>query len=108
MAKDDAESGGSSDPWRHAKVVSGKGNLAAQDATAQWIKMRSVELPNGDNVGVVTSWHPPDAVVGPSEEEIAAVVEAAKGGRTIAKKQGWVGKLSNLLRVEIEACQDRK
>jgi RecA-family ATPase len=42
------------------RVDLGKANTVAPAKKATWHKFENVELPNGDNVGVVTAWNRPD------------------------------------------------
>ena len=49
--------------WRYLNVGGSKVNMTARDATTSWRKLVSVDLengdanfPDGDNVGVITSW----------------------------------------------------
>jgi RecA-family ATPase len=43
----------------HFRVDKGKANMAPP-AVARWYKFKGVELPNGEDVGVVTAWQHPD------------------------------------------------
>jgi hypothetical protein len=52
------------------RVDRGKANMAPPTA-ARWHKFESIELPNGDSVGVVTAWQHPD------QGGAAEVLEAA-------------------------------
>jgi hypothetical protein len=51
---------GELDRLRYFRVDRGKSNYAAPASVVTWRKFESVDLPNGDNVGVVTDWAPPD------------------------------------------------
>ena len=61
MSHSDAENLGFDDFERlsYFRVDRGKANSVAPAATATWRKFESVELVNGDNVGVVTPWDLP-------------------------------------------------
>jgi hypothetical protein len=61
MSHSDAENLGLDDFQRlsYFRVDRGKANSAAPASTAIWRKFESIELANGDNVGVVTPWDLP-------------------------------------------------
>lgn len=61
MSHGDAENLGFDDFERlsYFRVDRGKANSVAPASTATWRKFESVELVNGDNVGVVTPWDLP-------------------------------------------------
>jgi hypothetical protein len=80
----------------HFRMDDGKGNRAKPTA-ARWYKIISVDLPNGDNVGVVTDWQYnttvediPDVVCAQIQNEVLTAV-----GHYRAAKQSpnWVGNL---------------
>jgi AAA domain len=60
MSKVEAEKAGIDDVdcKRHFRIDKGKANMSPPTA-ARWYKFESVELPNGDNVGVVAPWYFP-------------------------------------------------
>ena len=60
MTTSDAEKLGLDDVARrlHFKVGNGKANMAPPSA-ARWYEIASVDLPNGDSVGVVAAWDHP-------------------------------------------------
>ena len=59
MSKSEADKAGIDDVDRrlHFRIDRGKANMAPP--RPQWHKFESVDLPNGDNVGVVTAWQYP-------------------------------------------------
>jgi hypothetical protein len=61
LATRDAENFGIAelDRLRYLRVDRGKSNTAAPASTAVWRKFVSVDLPNGDDVGVITDWTAP-------------------------------------------------
>jgi AAA domain len=74
MSTSDARQLGFKDLERlsYVRVDIGKGNTTAPATTAVWRKFVSVDLPNGDNVGVLTEWAPPaegEAPTGRQQEE---------------------------------------
>ena len=48
----------------YVRVDDAKGNMSAPAAEANWYERESVELSNGDYVGVLGSWSPPDPFAG--------------------------------------------
>jgi RecA-family ATPase len=58
--KEATDSGiGEMDRLRYFRVDRGKANYAAPASAVTWRKFESIDLPNGDNVGVITEWTPP-------------------------------------------------
>jgi hypothetical protein len=79
---------------RFFRVDNGKANLALPPDKTDWRQMQSVELGNGDNVGVVTVWKPPDPFEEISRSDLFnAQTEVAKGGpwRRDQQSPAWVG-----------------
>jgi hypothetical protein len=82
----------------YVRVDRGKGNFAPP-SKATWVHLASVDLPNGDEVGVVEPWQHPGAG-GPRSEALAAAEKKAEdlyihilarltlAGRTISDLQG--------------------
>jgi hypothetical protein len=85
--------------WRYLRIDPGKANLAPPSA-ATWRQFVEVRLPNsssfeaddGDRVGVVEAWTPPD-LGETSRDERTAIVEALAGAawRASSQAEGWVG-----------------
>jgi hypothetical protein len=63
------------------RVENGKANLIAPADKADWYQLVSVDLGNGDNVGVVTTWKWPDAFDGVEVSHLRAVQTAIAAGR---------------------------
>jgi hypothetical protein len=61
MPEKDAEDAGIGelDRLQYFRVDRGKANTVARSSALVWRKFESVDLPNGDDVGVVTEWTPP-------------------------------------------------
>jgi len=87
------------DRRRYFRVDDGKSNLAPPAAHAAWFRLASVTLPNGplgtdgDNVGVVEKWTPPEPP-GETVEELKAVqvqLMECGGAREDSKADDWVG-----------------
>lgn len=60
--------------WRYSREGDGKENLAPPDRSRTWRKLESVDLGNGDNIGVMTGWQWPD----PFSEVYVAHLEAVR------------------------------
>ena len=107
MSKAEADKAGIDDVDRrlHFRIDNGKANMAPPSA-ARWRKFVGVDLPNGDNVGVVTAWEYPTA--GAAAVDLPDVVcaqiqaEVAKGTfKASAKSPDWVGNLiARLLHID--------
>jgi hypothetical protein len=75
------------------RVQNGKANLTAGSNLADWFRFVSVELGNGDNVGVVTSCRKPSALSSVGEGDLAKAQAALAGGPWRANPQAkdWAG-----------------
>src|SRR5262249_10624062 len=62
MTKDEADNAavGAPNAWRYFRVDNGKASMAPHPEQADWYRLASVDLGNGDQVGVVTAWAWPD------------------------------------------------
>lgn len=78
----------------HFRTQNDKANLAPPEA-AEWFRMNSYELANGDSVGVACPWTWPDAFAGISTEKLKAVQRAVAGGqyRESSQAKDWVGNI---------------
>jgi hypothetical protein len=85
---------------RYFRVYDDKNNRAPPADDSEWFKIESVALPNGDNIGVVVQWNPPDVFDGVTTDHLvqvqALVADHAKQGggvRADIRAKRWVGKL---------------
>lgn len=97
MSKDDAEKTGVdvTAMWSYFRVDTGKSNMAPPASAADWYHMVSVEIANGDKVGVATSWTCPQPFDGVTVMHLRAAQKAvAEGGpwRRDSRATAWVGK----------------
>lgn len=103
---------------RYFQVVSGKASMAPAAEIAIWRKHESVDLdnatkeyPEGDNVGVVVQWEPPNAEDGLEEgtlDKVKAVV-AGSNWRESEQSAEWVGyAIAEVLGVDIGAAKARE
>lgn len=102
MSKDEAEGWKihGEDRRRYFRLYDDKNNRAPPADDPDWYKIESVQLPNGDNVGVVTAWNPPDIFDGVTTAHLAEVQravagESAKDGgvREDIRAARWIGRL---------------
>ncbi|TNC49383.1 recombinase RecA [Rubellimicrobium rubrum] len=93
MSETDRDKAGvKDDPATYFSVTRDKANLAPTSQRA-WRRMASVQLPNGDSVGVVEAWEWPNAFDGLTVANLLAVQRAIDGKhpRKDPQSQGWAG-----------------
>jgi hypothetical protein len=99
MTAAEAEKLGLEQHWRYFSVDDGKANLAPL-GERKWFKLASVDLgnctemyPEGDNVGVVTQWKPPNhtADVTGRDFELAAAKIRTGDFKESPQAKNWVG-----------------
>lgn len=100
MTKEEAEKAGVDDLRSYFRADDGKANLAPLER-AQWFRLASVSLGNGedgpfdnsDHVGVAESWTWPDALDGVTVADLLAAQQAVAKGRWRENVQAtdWVG-----------------
>jgi hypothetical protein len=81
--------------WRYYRIDNGKANMAPPSEKAQWYKLATVSLANGDDVGAATAWTWPNAFEGVSPYNLKAAQDAvSEGGPWRVNHQAamWVGK----------------
>jgi hypothetical protein len=86
---------------RYFRVENGKASMFVPIDSATWHETRSVRLnngtpgfDNGDNVGVVAAWEPPDAFEDITPVMLAAALETARSGgpwREDTRSPHWLG-----------------
>ncbi|MEN2786073.1 AAA family ATPase [Sphingomonas qilianensis] len=84
---------------RYFRVYDDKNNRAPPSDMSDWYQMWSVSLENGvtddgDNMGVVVPWSPPDAFEGVTADHLYQVQKAVAAGewRADVQAKAWVGK----------------
>ena len=79
--------------WRYSREGDSKDNLAPPTSDSTWRQMVSVELPNGDSVGVSEPWQWPDAFSDVTRNDLEAVQRAVAAGeyRENQRAKDWVG-----------------
>jgi len=103
MTADEAKAFGIEESERrwHVRIdPTAKANMLPPADKAVWLRFHSHHLPNGDQVGVLKPWTPPDAFEGLNLEAINRLLdqvdEAAAAGapfRTTAQSERWLGHL---------------
>jgi hypothetical protein len=95
MTGDEAKHAGidADQAWRYSREGDGKENLAPPDRTHTWRRLESVELGNGDNIGVMAPWKWPDPFSDVTVHDLLRVqlVVAAGRYRASAQSKDWVG-----------------
>jgi hypothetical protein len=94
MTKQEAENAGVEQAWRYFRLDNGKASMAPPPERAEWYRLATVNLANGDEVGVATAWTWPNAFEGVTPSDLrAAQKEVGQGGPWRANHQAknWVG-----------------
>lgn len=105
MGKAEAEGYAIEDARRYFRACSDKCNLAPPPDASDWYHLANVKLANGDDVGVVERWYPPDAMDGLTFEHLKDVQRKVANGkwRKDAQAQQWVGKaVAEVLEMDLE------
>jgi hypothetical protein len=95
MSEDEAAKAGVENRRWFYRVDSGKANLTPPAEKAEWFRFVSVDLPNGDNVGVPTVWQFPKPFDGVTPDHLRAAQQAVAAGgpwRESSQADDWVGK----------------
>lgn len=111
MTEDEAAKAGVEFRRSHVRMDSGaKSNLAKPADEATWLKLVSVDLPNGDEVGVATAWQWPDPLDGLSAHNLRDVQKIVATGewRDSVQAKDWVGvAVAQALGLDVEDKCDR-
>ncbi|MBA4757742.1 AAA family ATPase [Sphingosinicella sp.] len=94
---------------RHFTVQDDKHNRAPPEK-AKWFRIASVPLGNGDDIGVVEPWAPPDAFDGIDHTVLRAVQARVADGEWRASSQStsWVGiAIADVLGADLENSTDK-
>jgi hypothetical protein len=83
MSKDEGAKAGVERHRSFFRVDRDKANMSPPSDQAVWYQLKSVDLPNGDDVGVATTWQWPDAFEG------VTVADLRKAQAAIAKDGPW-------------------
>ena len=93
MTEDEAAKAGVENRRAYFHVTRDKPNMAPATDTADWYRLESVDLLNGDSVGVATKWSLPDAMEDVTDRDLQrAQAEVAEGHwRESPQAKDWVG-----------------
>lgn len=93
MTEDEAANAGVENRFLHVCIADGKANYAPRAGKATWLRLASVVLANGDDVGVPELWQWPDAFAGMTTAHLLAAQRAVDGGKWRENPQAkdWVG-----------------
>lgn len=111
MTKEEADSAGIDQENRgfYFRTQNDKANLAPPEG-ADWFRMESVDLPNGDSVGVAVPWQWPNAFEGLSTRDLYNVQVAIDAGEWADSSQAgnWAGKaVAEVLGLDVETDKGR-
>jgi len=79
--------------WQYSREADSKDNLAPPSRDSSWRKMVSVEIANGDSIGVMEAWQWPDAFDDVTAADLAHVQNLIRDGewREDVRSKQWVG-----------------
>jgi hypothetical protein len=113
MTKEEADKAGiDKDIWRYFRSDNGKASMAPPPERADWYRLESITLANGDDVGVATAWTWPSPFEGITVHDLRAAQAAVDAGgpwRFNARADMWVGKpIAKALHLDPNKEADRK
>ena len=79
--------------WQYSREADSKDNLAPPSRDSSWRKMVSVEIANGDSIGVMEAWSWPDAFEDVTSADLAHIQGLIRDGewREDVRSKQWVG-----------------
>lgn len=92
------------------RMYSDKANMAPPAEISDWYEVKDVMLTNGDHVGVVASWTPPDAFEGVSADDLLRVQRRIHEGewRENVKATNWAGfAVAEVLAIDAQATSGK-
>ena len=94
MTEDEAARAGVENRRSYFRVDNGKANLAPPADRSEWYGLKSVDLGNGDWVGVVVQWCWPDMMANVQVSDLRAVQSLVAAGKWRENPQAkdWVGR----------------
>jgi AAA domain-containing protein len=112
MSDDEANQAGVENRKWYFRADNGKSNLAPPADKAAWFRFVSVELGNGDDVGVPTPWHFPnpfDDITAAHLHDAQKAVAAGGPWRENQQASDWVGKpIAKVLKLNPDKKADKK
>ena len=93
MSEKEAEVAGVENARLYHRVFNDKANLAPPSDQSDWYKLESIELGNGDNVGVVVQWKWPNPFDGMTVADLDKVLVAIAAGdwKESSQAKNWAG-----------------
>ena len=91
--------------WRFSRDGDSKDNLAPPGRASSWRQMVSVDLANGDNVGVIAPWAWPNAFEDVTVEDMDRVLTEVQRGtyREDARSKDWAGHaIAKVLELDVD------
>lgn len=110
MSADEGKEFGLTNHRSFFRAYDDKSNMAPPLDLSEWYELRNVVMPNGDHVGVVARWTPPDAFEGVSLEKLKAVQIALHEGefREDIRTDAWAGTVvARVLGIDADSTQGR-
>ena len=110
MSAEEGRKAGVENHRLYFRAYSDKGNLSPPAESSDWYRLQSVQMANGDEVGVVTQWRWPDPFADISIADLLAVQRAidGKGLRENAQARDWVGRaVAEVLGLDCENKRDQ-
>jgi AAA domain len=98
-------------PRNYFRVDNGKSNYAEPSDGSIWYRHQSIILPNGDDVGIVVSWHFPGAFDGVTAAHMHQVRGLAGSGKYRAdhRSPDWIGHaVADVLDLDADDDGERK
>jgi hypothetical protein len=108
MTREDAQNLGIEEEtaWSYFRIDNGKASMAPPPDKADWYRLVSIDLGNGDNVGVATCWTRPGPFDNITVADLRAAQQAvAAGGPWRANPQSntWIGRpIAEALRLDLD------
>lgn len=110
MTQDEADRAGVDNHRLYFRVYSDKSNLSPPADKSDWYRLASVDLPNGDQVGVVEPWSWPDPFADITAQHLRDVQKAIHGRnlRENAQATDWAGHIiADILSLDADDKHDR-
>ncbi|CAK0750267.1 regulatory protein RepA [Azospirillaceae bacterium] len=111
MTKDEADRAGLETHRGYFRAYDDMCNLAPAPDKSEWFHIVSVQLPNGDDVGVVVPWEWPNVLDTVEVADLLAVQKAVdgKGYRASDQANDWVGHaVARVLSLDLDKKSDKK
>ena len=111
MTEKEAEQAEVEHPRLYHRVFNDKANLAPPSERSEWFKLESIDLGNGDNVGVIVPWQWPNPFDDVTRADLVAVQKAIEAGtwKESSQSKTWVGMaVADVLGLDVNDASARK